>query len=127
MQTSIALRILSVLSESEIDELYNSLLNRIDGNKFLAAPNKKHQINHSDTKSRIAFLCRSKRLELGLGIFAIAKSAAILPSELREIEEGGDYNIDVLLKLLSFLKLKIDLVNFDSELVIKPLATVKRC
>lgn len=109
-----------MLSQSELDELFNVLLQRLAEKDSSAAPVTKPQKYNPENKSVIAFSCRSKRLTLGLGIFAVAKSSGILPSQLREIEDGGDYDFDVLSRLLSYLKLKIDIIDSDLEHTMKP-------
>ena len=63
-----------------------------------------------ENKSEIGEKLKSKRLQLNLRMDDVAKEVGITRSTLWSIENGnGNYTIDVLLKLLSFLNMSIDI------------------
>ena len=89
MEPSIALRILSVLSQSEIGELSDNLLIKSKNIESRTTLSEMAHLNNSENKSAIAFSYRSKRLQLELGIFAVAKYSGIsLPrfAKLKRVE-----------------------------------------
>ena len=63
-----------------------------------------------ESKFEIGKKLKSKRLELNLRMDDVAKEVGITRSTLWSIENGnGNYTIDTLLKLLSFLNMSIDI------------------
>lgn len=62
-----------------------------------------------ENKFGIGEKIKNKRLQLNLRMDDVAKEVGITRSTLSSIENGsGNYTIDILLKLLSFLKMSID-------------------
>lgn len=63
-----------------------------------------------ENKIQIGEKLKNKRLELNMRMDDVAKEVGITRSTLWSIENGnGNYTIDTLLKLLSFLNLSIDI------------------
>ncbi len=63
-----------------------------------------------ESKFEIGEKLKNKRLQLNLRMDDVAKEVGITRSTLWAIENGnGNYTIDTLLKLLSFLKMSIDI------------------
>ena len=63
-----------------------------------------------ESKFEIGKKLKSKRLELNLRMDDVAKEVGVTRSTLWSIENGnGNYTIDTLLKLLSFLNMSIDI------------------
>ena len=80
------------------------MFNIIDINLFIL-------YNHGmENKIQIGEKLKNKRLELNMRMDDVAKEVGITRSTLWSIENGnGNYTIDTLLKLLSFLNLSIDI------------------
>ena len=70
-----------------------------------------------ESKFEIGQKLKNKRLELNLRMDDVAKEVGITRSTLWSIENGsGNYSIDTLLKLLSYLNMSIDIVFQDKNI-----------
>ena len=68
-----------------------------------------------ENKVEIGTKLKNKRLQLNLRMDDVAREVGITRSTLWSIENGnGNYSIDTLIKLLSFLNMSIDIDNQES-------------
>ena len=69
-----------------------------------------------ETKAELGIKLKNKRLQLNLRMDDVAKEVGVTRSTLWSIEQGrGNYSIDTLLKLLSFLNLSVEVGNQKEE------------
>jgi len=113
MQSSITNRLISVLTEVEMEDMYHHLASRL-GKSELGKSEKSVEIKElPELKVDLGTQCKRKRERLGLTVYAIAKNSGILQNQVKAIEEGQGYNIDALLKLTASLKLNVLLADAE--------------
>jgi len=113
MQKSITERLISILTEAEMENMYEELA------RILGKHQSQSEIQIKTTrakdlpeiKAELGGECRKKRERLGLTVYATAKNSGILQNQVKAIEEGQGYNIDALLKLVTALELEVGFVD----------------
>lgn len=113
MQNSITDRLISILTEVEMEDMYNHLaikLGKVQTEKS-QEPGEVKEL--PELKLNLGAHCKRKRERLGLTVYAAAKSAGVLQNQIKVIEEGQGYNIDALLKLTTSLKLNVLLIDAE--------------
>jgi hypothetical protein len=113
MQSSITDRLISILTEVEMEDMYHHLaikLGKVQVEKSEEPPLIKEL---PELKINLGAQCKRKRERLGLTVYAVAKNSGILQNQVKAIEEGQGYNIDALLKLTASLKLNVLLADAE--------------
>lgn len=113
MERSIIGRFISILTEVEQENMYEELATLL-GKTDMQSENTEEAVKVKDfleVKADLGVECKKKREKLGLTVYAVAKASGILQNQVKAIEDGQGYNIDALLKLISAIKLDINLVD----------------
>ncbi|KAA6439543.1 hypothetical protein FEM33_11715 [Dyadobacter flavalbus] len=111
MQNSITNRLISILTEVEMEDMYNLLAIKL-GKVQAAKSQEPGEVKElPELKLNLGAHCKRKRERLGLTVYAAAKSSGILQNQVKVIEEGQGYNIDALLKLTTSLGLNVVLAE----------------
>lgn len=109
MQKSITERLISILTEVEMENMYQELakiLGKYQSQSEIPVESSKIR-DLPELKIKLGAECRRRRERLGLTVYAAAKTSGILQNQVKAIEEGQGYNIDALLKLTTALELTV--------------------
>jgi ribosome-binding protein aMBF1 (putative translation factor) len=107
MQSSITNRLISVLTEVEMEDMYHQLASKLGKSQLEKSEETAVIKELPELKIDLGALCKRKRERLGLTVYAVAKNSGILQNQVKAIEEGQGYNIDALLKLTASLELNV--------------------
>jgi len=107
MQSSITDRLISILTEVEMEDMYHRLAIKLGKVQMEKSEGPALIKELPELKIDLGAQCKRKRERLGLTVYAVAKNSGILQNQVKAIEEGQGYNIDGLLKLTASLKLNV--------------------
>lgn len=113
MPSSLTDRLISILTEVEMEDMYHHLTNKLGKVQVRKSEDSVKVKELSELKLDLGTQCRRKRERLGLTVYAVAKNSGILQNQVKAIEEGQGYNIDALLKLTTSLKLNVLVADFE--------------
>lgn len=113
MQSSITDRLISILTEMEMEDMYHHLASRLGKVQVEKSEETAVIKELPELKIDLGAQCKRKRERLGLTVYAVAKNSGILQNQVKAIEEGQGYNIDALLKLTASLKLNVLLTDAE--------------
>lgn len=113
MQTPITNRLISILTEAEMEDMYHQLANRLGKAESGKSDESVVMKDLPELKLDLGAQCKRKRERLSLTVYAVAKNSGILQNQVKAIEEGQGYNIDALLKLTTSLKLNVLLTDAE--------------
>ena len=86
MPSSLTDRLISILTEVEMEDVYHQLANKLGKVQVGKSEDSVKVKELSELKLDLGIQCRRKRERLGLTVYAVAKNSGILQNQVKAIE-----------------------------------------